>query len=118
MAIAVYGMEATLLGTLLPELSKTFTPGQNGTIASAQSLGLIVASLATGPVIDRTGAKAGILAGLGVIALALSFLPSAGGYPAVLLSLSLLGLGGGAISTSTNTMASKLGGTHQAGMLN
>lgn len=111
-------MEATLLGTLLPELSRTFTPAQGGSIASVQSLGLVVASLLTGPVIDRAGAKAGVLCGLGLIAVSLSLLPSAHAYVPVLLTMLLVGLGGGVISTSSNTMASSLGGAHGAGMIN
>jgi fucose permease len=118
LAIAVYGMQATLLGTLLPELSKTFTPAQGGSIASVQSLGLVVASLLTGPVIDRAGAKAGVLCGLGLIALSLSLLPSAHTYLPLALTMLLLGLGGGVISTSSNTMASSLGGAHGASMIN
>jgi fucose permease len=111
-------MQATLLGTLLPEFSKTVTPGQSGTLASVQSLGLIVASLGTGPVIDRTGAKTGVLAGLGLIAMALLILPSAHAFGPLLLMMTLLGLGGGAISTSTNTLASLLGGANPASTIN
>jgi fucose permease len=118
LAIGIYGMQATLLGTLLPELSRTFTPAQGGSIASVQSLGLVVASFLAGPVIDRTGAKAGVLCGLGLIALSLSLLPSAHAYLPLVLTMLLLGLGGGVISTSSNTMASALGGAHGASMIN
>jgi fucose permease len=118
MAIAVYGMEATLLGTLLPGFSRVLTPAQGGTIAAAQSLGLIFGSLVTGPVIDRTGAKAGIACGLVLIALALSALPGAHTYIPILLVMSGLGLGGGVISTGTNTMASVIGGARRSSMLN
>jgi fucose permease len=111
-------MEATMLGTLLPGLSKTLTPAQSGTIAAAQSVGLICGSLVTGPVIDRTGAKAGIVCGLVLMAAALSFLPSAQTYVPILAAMSLLGLGGGVISTGTNTMAAVIGGKHRASMLN
>ena len=46
-AIFVYGMIAAMLGTILPDLSDRFhlTPTQNGTIAFAQALGLIIASV-------------------------------------------------------------------------
>jgi fucose permease len=111
-------MQATLLGALLPELSKTFTPGQSGTLASVQSLGLILASLITGPVLDRAGRKAGALGGLGLIVGALTLLPHAQTYPTLLFVMSLLGLGGGVIATATNTLASDLGGNRQASMMN
>ena len=47
LAIFVYGMIAAMLGTILPDLSKRFnlTPKQNGNIALAQAIGLIIASV-------------------------------------------------------------------------
>ena len=50
-AIFVYGMISAMLGTILPDLSDRFglSPRQNGTIAFAQALGLIIASLGVGP---------------------------------------------------------------------
>ena len=76
-AIFVYGMIAAMLGTILPELSERFklTPSQNGTIAFAQALGLILASLAVGPLLDNEGKKAGLILGLTLIAIALYALP-------------------------------------------
>jgi len=44
LAIFVYGMIAAMLGTILPDLSDRFclTPSQNGAIAFAQALGLMI----------------------------------------------------------------------------
>src|SRR5580700_9440581 len=96
-AIFVYGMIAAMLGTILPELSERFhlSPSQNGTIAFAQALGLIVASLAAGPLLDNEGKKLGIVLGLGLIAIALFVLPRAPGFRSILFLLFLLGVGGG-----------------------
>ena len=57
LAIFVYGMIAAMLGTILPDLSSRFhlSPKQNGTIAFAQAMGLIIASLSVGPLIDTQG---------------------------------------------------------------
>jgi fucose permease len=118
LTITVYGMEATLLGTILPELSKTLTPSQSGNLAGVQSVGLILASLVTGPVLDRLGRKIGVLAGLFIVATALGLLSHASTYSQLLIVLALLGWGGGVLSTSTNTMASDLGGTNQTGLMN
>jgi len=76
-AIFVYGMLAAMLGTILPNLSDRFklTPTQNGTIAFAQALGLIIASVAVGPLLDSEGKKIGLILGLGLIAIALYTLP-------------------------------------------
>ena len=108
LAIFVYGMIAAMLGTILPDLSARFslTPSQNGTIAFCQALGLIVASLAAGPLIDNEGKKAGLVLGLAVITLALALLPRSGGFGAIATNLLLLGLGGGIIVTAANALGS------------
>jgi len=68
-AIFIYGMIAAMLGTILPDLSDRFhlSPSQNGTIASAQALGLIIASLGVGPLLDNEGKKLGLILGLAFI---------------------------------------------------
>jgi len=79
LAIFIYGMIAAMLGTILPDLSDRFhlTPKQNGTIATAQALGLMIASLAVGPLLDTQGDKIGLILGLVFIAVSLFFLPRA-----------------------------------------
>lgn len=118
-AIFVYGMIAAMLGTILPELSNRFqlTPSQNGTIALAQAIGLMLASLAGGPLLDDFGFKIGLVAGLVLIAIALLALPRASGYSAIVFLLFLLGLGGGVLVTGANALASA-GQAHAAAVLN
>ena len=120
LAIFVYGMIAAMLGTILPELSERFhlTPTQNGTIATVQALGLIIASLAVGPLLDTQGDKAGLILGLASIAAALFLLPRAGSYRNILLLLFLLGMGGGIVVTGANALASGVGGSQSAIVLN
>ncbi len=62
LAILVYGMIAATLGTLLPSFN--LTPEQSGNVAFAQALGLIIASVSVGPLIDSKGKKTGLLLGL------------------------------------------------------
>ena len=66
LAILVYGMIAAMLGTLLPQLAArfSFTEAQKGTIALAQAIGLIIASVSVGPLIDNKGKKTGLLLGV------------------------------------------------------
>src|SRR6266478_842867 len=108
LAIFVYGMIAAMLGTILPDLSARFhlAPMQNGTIAFCQALGLIIASLAVGPLIDNEGKKVGMLLGLALITLALVLLPKSSGYSTIAAYLFLLGIGGGIIVTAANALAS------------
>jgi fucose permease len=119
-AIFIYGMIAAMLGTILPELSDRFhlSPSQNGTIAFAQAVGLILASLAAGPVLDNEGKKLGIVLGLTLIAIALFVLPRAPGFRSIVLLLFLLGMGGGIMVTGANALASDVGEAHRATALN
>jgi fucose permease len=120
LAIFVYGMIAAMLGTILPDLSERFrlTPSQNGAIAFAQALGLMLASLAVGPLLDTEGNKIGLLLGLACIALALLLLPRAGGFVAIAVLLFLLGVGGGIVVTGANALVSGISVAHRATALN
>ncbi|MEI9970043.1 MAG: MFS transporter [Terracidiphilus sp.] len=119
-AIFVYGMIAAMLGTILPDLSDRFrlTPTQNGTIAFAQALGLIIASVAVGPLLDSEGKKIGLILGLAFIAIALYALPRAQGYRSILVILFLLGVGGGIVVTGANALVSDVSEAHRGIALN
>ena len=120
LAIFVYGVIAAMLGTILPGLSERFhlTPNQNGLIAFAQALGLMIASLAVGPLIDSEGKKIGLMIGLALIAVALVSLPKARGYGSIIALLFLLGLGGGVVVTGANALVSDVGEAHRGTALN
>jgi fucose permease len=119
-AIFVYGMIAAMLGTILPDLSDRFhlSPSQNGTIAFAQALGLIIASLAVGPLLDNEGKKLGLIIGLAFIAIALFALPRASSFRGIVFLLFLLGVGGGVVVTGANALVSDVGEAHRATALN
>jgi fucose permease len=119
-AIFIYGMIAAMLGTILPDLSDRFhlSPSQNGTIAFAQALGLIVASLGVGPLLDNEGKKLGLVLGLALIAIALFALPRSPGYRSILLLLFLLGVGGGIVVTAANSLVSDVSQAHRGTALN
>src|ERR1017187_2575305 len=122
LAIFVYGLIAAMLGTILPDLSKRFnlTPKQNGNIAMAQAIGLMIGSLFVGPLMDTEGKKAGLLIGLGLIAIALFGLRSVNGYGSVATLMFVLGTGGGVIVTGANTLPPfiKLDGLTTGGVFN
>jgi len=120
LAIFVYGLIAAMLGTILPDLSKRFqlTPKQNGNIALAQAIGLMIASVAVGPLIDNQGKKAGLVLGLALVAVALFVLPKSRGYRYIMACLLLLGLGGGVIVTGANALVSDIGEERRATMMN
>ncbi len=120
LAFFVYGLIAAMLGTILPELSDRFhlTPSQNGTIAFAQALGLILASLSVGPLLDDEGKKVGIILGLVVISAVLFVLPRAPGFRSIVVLLFLLGAGGSTLVTAANSLVSDVSSTHRATALN
>ncbi|MCC6291813.1 MAG: MFS transporter [Bryobacterales bacterium] len=107
LAIFVYGLIAAMLGTILPDLSQRYslTPKQNGNIAMAQGIGLMIGSFFIGPLIDTQGKKPGTLLALALIALALSGLRSAKGYGLIAGSMLLLGIGGGSLVTAAFALA-------------
>ena len=119
-AIFVYGMIAAMLGTIMPDLSDRFrlTPSQNGTIAFAQALGLIIASLGVGPLLDSEGKKLGLVLGLAFISIALFSLPRSPGFRGIVLLMFLLGLGGGILVTAANALVSDVGEAHRGAALN
>ncbi|MDP2997571.1 MAG: MFS transporter [Bryobacterales bacterium] len=117
LAIFVYGVVAAMLGTLMP----TFTflsMEQKGTVALAQAVGLIIASISVGPLIDNKGKKTGLVLGLALIAIALWALPSAGAFVPILALLLLLGLGGGIIVTAANTLVSDISPERRGSVMN
>ncbi len=120
LAIFVYGMIAAMLGTILPDLGARFqlTPKQNGTIAFVQALGLIIASVGVGPLIDMEGKKVGMVLGLAIITLALFLLPRSTGYESVMIYMFLLGLGGGIVVTGANALASDVNASSRGTTLN
>ncbi len=120
LAIFVYGMIAAMLGTILPDLSDRFhlTPSQNGTIAFAQALGLMIASVGVGPLLDTQGDKIGLILGLACIAFALFLLPRSQGYRTIVMLMFLLGIGGGIVVTGANALVSGVSDAHRATALN
>src|SRR5664279_154044 len=120
MAIFVYGMIAAMLGTILPGLSERFhlTPKQNGSIAFAQAMGLMIASVGVGPLIDNQGKKVGLILGLGLIGIALLALPRSSGFGSIAALMFLLGIGGGVVVTGANALVSDVGDATRATALN
>ncbi len=120
LAIFVYGMIAAMLGTILPDLSSRFllTPRQNGTIAFAQAVGLMIASLGVGPLLDDLGKKFGLILGLALIAVTLLALPRSAGFRSIVFLLFVLGMGGGIVVTAANALTSAVSPEHRATALN
>src|SRR5271156_2198758 len=120
LAIFVYGMTAAMLGTILPDLSARFhlTPKQDGKLAFYQALGLILASVGVGLLIDYEGKKTGLVLGLSLSALAVALLPRSNSFRTIASYLFLLGTGGGIIVTAANALGSDVNPAHRGTALN
>ncbi len=117
LAIFVYGMIAAMLGTILPSFH--FNPEETGTVATAQAVGLIIASVSAGPLIDNKGKKVALVLGLALIAIALFLVANAPAvYTTVALYLFILGVGGGILVTAANALASDVNEERRASTLN
>jgi fucose permease len=116
LAIFVYGVIAAMLGTIMPTFK--LTPEQKGNVALAQALGLVIASISVGPLIDAKGKKAALVLGLGIITAALFTLPQAEAYSTIMIVLFGLGFGGGIIVTAANSLASDIGEARRGTVLN
>ena len=116
LAILVYGLVAPILGALLP--SYHLTGDQNGTLGLVQALGLIIASLTAGPVMDLRGKKIGLVTGLALVAGSLFWAPNAGDYQGLLLVYFILGLGGGTVVTGANALAGGVNEERRGSVLN
>ena len=117
LAIFVYGMIAAMLGTILPSFQ--FTPDESGSVALAQALGLVLASLSAGPLTDNKGKKLALVISLALIAVALFLLANAERDPTqVAIYMFIQGFGGGMLVTSANALVSDINPEKRAATLN
>src|SRR5689334_10295116 len=119
LAIFVYGMIASVAGTIIPEISQRFglTPEQIGNVFLAQAIGLIIASASVGPLLDNKGKKTCRLLGLFLIPVAPFAVPNSTGYGMIMAFVLLLGLGGGIIVSAANALVSDISEERRAATL-
>jgi fucose permease len=116
LAVFVYGLIAPILGALLPTYS--LTPEQQGTLGMIQAIGLVIASLSAGPVIDVKGCKLALTTGLALVVISLVWAPNAGGYSGLLAAYFILGIGGGIVVTGANMLAGSVDPARRGSALN
>lgn len=116
LAIFVYGVVAAMLGVLLASFK--LTPEESGNIALAQAIGMIIASLSAGPIIDKQGKKIALVSALALIAGSLFMLPSTASYNERMGWVFVLGLGGGILVTAANALAGDVNEERRSSTLN
>ncbi|MGC8794975.1 MAG: MFS transporter [Bryobacteraceae bacterium] len=112
----VFGLTMALLGAILPELVRRLALNltRAGALFVALNSAMLAAQLAVGPLMDRWGVKPVLAAGSVCSAAGMAVLAAVGSYGGLLGGLALLGAGGGALNTSTNTLVADLHPNPQA----
>lgn len=91
---------------------------QQGTLFLLLYLGMFLASLLIGPLIDHVGNKANLSASSLIVAVAMVTFASAHSFWTASAAALLLGLGGGSLNTCTNVLVSDLYAAQRGPMLN
>ena len=120
--IFVFGIVMAVLGTLfgLPEMRAhlRIDLAQQGNVFLLLFLGIFLATLVAGPVIDAIGNKLILVVSSLLVALGMAGFAYAHSFAGAALPAVLLGLGGGGLNTSTNVLVSDLYGEKRGPMLN
>jgi MFS transporter, FHS family, glucose/mannose:H+ symporter len=118
----VFGIVLAILGTVfgLPTMRERLqiTLAQQGALFLLLYLGIFLASLVVGPLIDHVGNKTNLLVSSLIVALAMVFLADVHSFKAAGGAAILLGLGGGGLNTCTNVLVSDLYAEQRGPMLN
>jgi fucose permease len=117
LSIFVYGIIAAMLGTIMPAFA-LLSAEQKGSVALAQALGLVVASISGGPLIDLRGKKTALVLGLGAITVSLLLLTQVETFGSVATLFFVLGFGGGMVVNAGNALANDIDPTRRASVLN
>ena len=120
LAIFIWGSIDSLLGAILPDLVRraSLTNSLAADVSMLNGLGLVIASLSVGPVLDRWGKKSAFVPALLVIASALFGLHWADTFGAIAALAFALGLGGSALVTAAQALVSDLHDSGRAAALN
>jgi fucose permease len=105
-----FGVVMAVLGAVLPSLTEKvkLDLGQTGNLFLAMNFAMLASGLAVGPFMDRFGKQPVLIAGPVFVAAALTLIAGVASYVTLLVSVILLGLGGGALNSGANTLVADL----------
>lgn len=112
----IFGIVLLLMGSLLPSLR--VNSARAGGLGSFPLIGILAATILTGPFLDKAGAKPALATALVLIAISLASMPSLPGYTALAGAALVYGLGGGILNTATNALISDLSAAARGAALN
>jgi MFS transporter, FHS family, glucose/mannose:H+ symporter len=118
----VFGIVMAVLGTLfgLPEMRERLhlNLAQQGNMFLLLYIGIFVATLIAGPVIDAIGNKVILVVSSALVGMGIAGFAFAHSFVEAVVPALLLGAGGGGLNTSTNALVSDLYGERRGPMLN
>lgn len=112
----IFGIVLFLMGSLLPTLPMSTTHIIN--LGSVPLIGIFIATVFAGPILDLYGARQMLIAALLLIAGSLATIPELHVYWQLELCCFAYGLGGGILNTSTNVLIANLNTESRASALN
>lgn len=120
LVIFIYGMLASLLGTIVPSLGTilSLSNTQVGYLALAQGLGLATTSVVAGAFMDAKGKKAGIIIGLLASLIGLAILSHPVSLGLSILAMVILGCGGSLVIVGSNAIANDVPDNRRAATIN
>lgn len=120
LVIFIYGMLASLLGTIVPSLGTilSLSNTQVGYLALSQGLGLAATSVVAGAFMDAKGKKAGIIIGLLASLVGLAILSHPVSLGLSILAMVILGCGGSLVIVGSNAIASDVPDERRAATIN
>lgn len=107
-----FGVFSAFWGMIVPEIEKKV--GKAATILLANSVGLVIGSVISGPTIDQLGNKVALAAGIGLIAAGVFGLGRVGTLVPGFIMAAMVGIGGSGIVTSANTLVQDIASTDAA----
>jgi len=112
----IFGIVLFLMGTLLPTLHVSYA--QAGKLGSIPLIGILIATVVVGPILDIHGAKQILILALILIAGSLALIPSLHAFWQLELCCLAYGFGGGILNTATNVLIADLHAKSRASALN
>lgn len=118
--IFIYGMLASMLGTIVPGLGSRLALSNVDLswLALAQGLGLAATSVWAGALMDRRGCKRGIVLGLIAAFAGLAILAYPSSFALSIAAMALLGVGGSLVIVGANALVNETSTGNQASALN
>ena len=105
-----FGIVMAILGAILPVIAGRMhiNLAHAGDLFLVMNAAMLAATLVTGPLLDRFGHKWPLISGACLVAFALWLIAKADAFAGVRVAVIVLGLGGGVLNQTTNTLISDI----------